>query len=98
MARLFARFFFLAATAVAASACSADSPASPSRQPSPEAPAPTLPPLAEGRYRLHVSALGSSMGCQITAAGVPLGGMPPIAGGSFEQDVQLRRGQGGWTI
>jgi hypothetical protein len=97
MAQLLCRSLFLLALA-AASACSTDSPAAPSRQPSPEGPAPTLPPLAEGRYQLHVSALGSSMGCEITAAGVPLGGLPPIAGGSFDQDVQLRQGQGGWTI
>ena len=98
MAQLLGRFLFLVAIVAAASACSNDSPAAPSRQPSPEGPAPTLPPLAEGRYQLHVSALGSSMGCEITAAGVPLGGLPPVAGGSFDQDVQLRQGQGGWTI
>jgi hypothetical protein len=98
MARLLARFLFVAVSAFTAAACSSDSPSSPSRQPAPERPAPSFPPLAEGRYRLHVSALGSSMGCEITAAGVPLGGLPPVAGGSFAQDVQLRQGQGGWTI
>jgi hypothetical protein len=97
MAQWLCRVLLVVATA-AASACSADSPASPSPQPSPAGPAPTFPPLAEGRYRLHVSALGSSMGCEITAAGVPLGGLPPIAGGSFEQNVRLRQTQGVWTI
>jgi len=98
MARVLARFFLLAVAAFAVSACAADSPASPTRQPSPEGPAPTLPPLAEGRYRLLVTAAGPSMGCEITAAGVPLGSGPAVAAGYFSQDVVLRAVPAGWVI
>ena len=38
------------------------------------------------------------MGCEITVTGVPLGGLPPIAAGAFEQEVRLRQGPAGWTI
>lgn len=103
MAQLPCRILFLALAAAAASACS-DSPAAPSRNPSPNGPspgpgpAPALPPLAEGRYRLVVSAAGASMGCEITAPGVPLGGLPPQPAGGFAQEVLLRHGPDGWSI
>lgn len=102
MARLFASSVLLVCTALGLSACSADSPSAPSRNPSPNAPSPTpapaLPPLAEGRYHLVLTAAGASMGCEIRTAGIPLGGLPPTAAGGFSQDVQLRQDPGGWSI
>jgi hypothetical protein len=100
VSRLPYRFLFvvLIAPAAAASGCAGDSPAAPSRQPPPDAPSPTLPPLAEGPYRLLVRAVGPSAGCQVTEAGVPLGGptLPPA--GYFSQDVELRADASGWSI
>src|SRR5688500_12912447 len=93
VARLLARIL-VAVTVVAASACGNDSPSAPSRRPSD-----TLPPIAEGRYRLLVTAVGASMGCEITAPGVALpGGAPLPAAGYFSQDVRLREESGGYTI
>lgn len=96
------RSLLLALVVVAVSACSADSPSGPSRNPLPgppsPAPTPTLPPLAEGRYRLVVTAAGASMGCEIRTAGIPLGGLPPLAAGGFSQDALLRHGLDGWSI
>jgi hypothetical protein len=102
MAQLPCRIVFLALAAVAASACANDSPSAPSRNPTPTdpspRPAPALPPLAEGRYRLVLTAAGASMGCEIRSAGIPLGGLPPLAAGGFSQDVLLRHGLDGWSI
>jgi hypothetical protein len=107
MARLFASSPLLVLItvvlgALGVSACSSDSPSAPSRNPSPNAPspgpAPALPPLAEGRYSLLVTAAGPSMGCEITEVGVPLGGRTPVATGWFEQEVVLRQGPDGWSI
>ncbi|MEO5821346.1 MAG: hypothetical protein ABIT71_12655 [Vicinamibacteraceae bacterium] len=98
MAQLIGRFLMLVLTVAAVGACADDSPASPSRTPTPERPAPTLPPLAEGRYRLLVTALGTTMGCEVTTPGVPLGGIPPVAAGYFSQEVTLRSVPTGWAI
>lgn len=102
MAQLLCRLLLVAVTAVAVSACSDDSPSAPSRNPSPNGPSPrptpTLPPLAEGRYHLVVTAAGTSTGCEIRTAGIPLGGLLPVAAGWFSQDVLLRQGPDGWAI
>ena len=103
MARLFAPSLVLVLAAVGAAACSNDSPSAPSRNPSPgpaplPTPTPSLPPLAEGRYSLVLTAAGAPMGCEITAVGVPLGGRAPIAAGWFSQEVVLREGPDGWSI
>lgn len=98
MTRLLARCLFAVLAACLAAACSSDSPTSPTKQPPPDPPTRSLPQLAEGRYRLLVSAAGPSMGCEIIVPGVGLGGVLPLAAGSLMQDVQLRQVNGAWTI
>jgi hypothetical protein len=92
MARSLTRLPFLAVAALFAAACSHDSPSAPSRQPTT-----TLPPIAEGRYLLRVTAVGAAMGCEITVPGV-LGGTPLPAAGHFAQGVTLRQAGGSWSI
>jgi hypothetical protein len=93
MARSLTRLAFLALAALVVTACSHDSPSAPSRPPTTTA----LPPIAEGRYLLRVTATGAAMGCEIAVPGV-LGGTPLPAAGYFAQGVTLREAAGAWSI